>query len=103
MKLHTKLILGRDKNKQIFITELLDSIESYKENMLYEAIIETIVPLGPEPMQKHFEEIETDDPIEYVKTHCKFPIMEIDENRFGEKVITCGDGSGYVTRYIFSE
>ena len=74
-----------------------------RKNMLYEAIIETIVPLGPEPMQKHFEEIETDDPVEYVKTHCKFPIMEIDENRFGEKVITCGDGSGYVTRYIFSE
>ena len=71
--------------------------------MLYEAIIETIVPLGPEPMQKHFEEIETNDPVEYVKTHCKFPIMEIDENRCGEKVITCGDGSGYVTRYIFSE
>lgn len=31
----------RDKNKQIFITELLDCIDSYKDNMLYDDIANT--------------------------------------------------------------
>lgn len=34
-------ILGRNENKQIFICELLNNLEPYKENMLYEDITQT--------------------------------------------------------------
>ena len=70
--------------------------------MLYEVIVEEVLPLGPNPYQKHFEDIETDDPLAYVKSHCKYPIIETDTNQYGETVITCGDGQ-YTVKYTFSE
>lgn len=70
--------------------------------MLYEVIVEEVLPLGPNPYQKHFEDIETDNPLEYVKSHCKYPIIETDTNQYGETVITCGDGQ-YTVKYTFSE
>ena len=70
--------------------------------MWYEVIVETVEPLGPDPFKKRFEEVETDDPLAYVKSHCKYPIIEDDENQYGERVITCGDGK-FTAKYTFSE
>lgn len=70
--------------------------------MWYELIVEEVVPLGPEPYKKHFEEVNVDDPEEYVKSRCKMPIVEIDVNQYGEKVITCSDGK-WTSKFSFSE
>lgn len=70
----------------------------------YEVIIEEINPCGGEEYaRKEIIEVEAEDPESYVRQHAKFPIREISQQDDGSILIVCGNDSGYVTRYTFSE
>jgi len=70
----------------------------------YEVIIEEINPCGGEEYaRKEIIEVEAEDPESYVRQHAKFPIREISRQDDGSILIVCGNDSGYVTRYTFSE
>ena len=69
----------------------------------YELCIETMNPCGgKEYAQRDFREVETDDPVAYVKANAPLPVLEVSEAD-GSIVVTTGDGFGYITRYIFTE
>ena len=69
----------------------------------YELCIETMNPCGgKEYAQREFRDVETDDPVAYVKANAPLPILEVSEVD-GDIVITTGDGFGYITKYIFTE
>ncbi len=69
----------------------------------YELCIETMNPCGgKEYAQRDFKEVETDDPVAYVKANAPLPILEVAEVD-GDIVVTTGDGFGYITKYIFTE
>lgn len=71
---------------------------------IYDVLVESINPCGGERhSQKEFIEVETDDPVAYVKDNAQWDIMDVTENADGDCIITTGDGNGYITRYIFSE
>ena len=70
----------------------------------YEVLKESINPCGGEQYAaKEFMEIETDDPVAFVVSNTRFPIMDQGENSAGDLLITCGDGKGYIVRYTFTE
>lgn len=70
----------------------------------YEVIIEEINPCGGEEYaRKEIIEVEAEDPESYVRQYAKFPIREISRQDDGSILIVCGNDSGYVTRYTFSE
>ncbi len=69
----------------------------------YELCIETMNPCGgTEYAQREFRDVETDDPVAYVKANAPLPILEVSEVG-GDIVITTGDGHGYITKYTFTE
>ena len=68
----------------------------------YEVIKEYLNPCGGERYaQKEFFEVETDDPLEYVRGIAQFPLMESGVSEDGDPVIVTGDGKGYFVRYTF--
>ena len=69
----------------------------------YELCIETMNPCGgKEYAQRQFLDVETDDPVAYVKTNAPLPILDVAEVD-GSIVITTGDGHGYITKFTFTE
>lgn len=71
---------------------------------IYDVLMESINPCGGDRhSQKKFMEIETDDPVAYVKENGQWDIIDVTENKEGDQVITTGDGNGYIVRYVFSE
>jgi hypothetical protein len=70
----------------------------------YELIVEKRQPScgGKPPLLHDFSEIETDDPIAYVKAHTKNAEYEVDTGRDGSTIITTNEG-GIITRFIFTE
>ena len=50
-----------------------------------------------------FEEVETDDPVEYIRKEGRFPIMEVTRDANGDLLIITGDTKGYFIRYTFTE
>ncbi|MBQ8184381.1 MAG: hypothetical protein IJ036_01190 [Lachnospiraceae bacterium] len=70
----------------------------------YEVFVEDINPCGGSShAKKEMIEVEAESPEAYVKSHGRFPIMEITENSGGDTVIITGDGSGNFVKYTFSE
>ncbi|MDD7388736.1 MAG: hypothetical protein PUG60_03580 [Lachnospiraceae bacterium] len=71
---------------------------------IYDVLVESINPCGGDRhSEKKFIEVETDDPVAYVKENGQWDIIDVTENKDGDQVITTGDGNGYITKYIFSE
>ena len=69
----------------------------------YELCIETMNPCGgKEYAQRQFLDVETDDPVAYVKANAPLPILDVAEVD-GSTVITTGDGHGYITKFTFTE
>ncbi len=69
----------------------------------YELCIETMNPCGgKEYAQRQFLDVETDDPVAYVKANAPLPVLEVSEVG-GDIIVTTGDGHGYITKYIFTE
>lgn len=70
----------------------------------YEVYVEDGNPCGgSEYAQKTFLEIETDSPVDYVKAHGKYPILQTGESPDGDLVILTGNGKGYFTKYVFTK
>jgi hypothetical protein len=70
----------------------------------YELVTEYINPCGgAEYAIREVWEIETDDPVEYVRKEGRFPIKEITTDKNGDLLIITGDTTGYFIRYTFSE
>lgn len=71
---------------------------------IYDLLVESINPCGGDRhSEKKFIEVETDDPVAYVKENGQWDIIDVTENKDGDQVITTGDGNGYITKYVFSE
>lgn len=71
---------------------------------IYDVLVETSNPCGgAKHSEKKFIEVETEDPIAYVKENAQWPILDSTETADGDLVIVTGDGNGYMTRYVFSE
>lgn len=71
---------------------------------IYDVLIETINPCGgSKHSEKKFIEVETDDPVAYVKANGQWDIIDTTETPEGDCIITTGDGNGYIVKYIFSE
>lgn len=70
----------------------------------YEVATEYINPCGgSEYAIRDILEVETDDPVEYVRKEGRFPIMEVTTDKNGDLLVITGDGKGYFIRYTFSE
>ena len=70
----------------------------------YEVATEYINPCGgAEYAIRDILEVETDDPVEYVRKEGRFPIMEVTTDKNGDLLVITGDGKGYFIRYTFSE
>ena len=70
----------------------------------YEVMVEDINPCGgPDRPRKEFIDVSCDDPVEWVKTHGRYPITECNETSDGDLVILTGDLFGLAMRYTFSE
>ena len=70
----------------------------------YEVATEYINPCGGnEYAIRDILEVETDDPVEYVRKEGRFPIMEVTTDKNGDLLVITGDGKGYFIRYTFSE
>lgn len=71
--------------------------------MEYEVAVEEMTPCGG---SKHairsFMEVETDDPVGFVRENGRFPILEVGQNADGDTVVTTGDEKGYRIRYVFT-
>ncbi len=69
----------------------------------YELCIEAMTPCGgSKHARREILDVETDDPVAYVKTHAMYPILDVADA--GDLiVITTGDGHGYLTRYTFTK
>ena len=71
--------------------------------MEYELLIEAINPCGGSAhATRAILEVETDDPVGYVRENAVFPIMDETTLDSGEVIVTTGDGKGYITRYTFT-
>lgn len=68
----------------------------------YEVLRQDINPCGGarNAITKLFD-VETDDPVAYVRENGPFPITDTGRNEDGDLVITTADGKGNVVRYIF--
>ncbi|MBQ0134007.1 MAG: hypothetical protein KBS46_02565 [Clostridiales bacterium] len=70
----------------------------------YEVMVEDINPCGgADRPRTEFIDVRCDDPVEWVRAHCRFPVREANENSDGDLVITAGDSFGLAARYTFSE
>ena len=70
----------------------------------YEVCSEYINPCGgAEYAIREIFEVETDDPVEYVRKEGRFPIKEVTTDANGDLLIITGDTTGYFIRYTFSE
>lgn len=70
----------------------------------YEVCTEYINPCGgSEYAIREIFEVETDDPVEYVRNEGRFPIKEIAKDHNGDLLIITGDTTGYFIRYTFTE
>jgi len=58
---------------------------------------------GAEYAIREIFEVETDDPVEYVRKEGRFPIKEVTKDANGDLLIITGDTTGYFIRYTFSE
>ena len=69
----------------------------------YEVATEYINPCGGnEYAIRDILEVETDDPVEYVRKEGRFPIMEVTADKNGDLLIITGDGKGNFVRYTFT-
>lgn len=69
----------------------------------YEVIIEEINPCGGETYaRKEIIEVEAESPESYVRSHARFPILEITQQSDGSVLIIAGNDAGYFTRYTFN-
>lgn len=70
----------------------------------YEICIESMTPCGGSHHAiREIIEAECESPEAYVRENGRFPIMDTSENADGDRVITTGDGKGYIVRYTFTE
>lgn len=70
----------------------------------YEVCTEYINPCGgSEYAIREIFEVETDDPVEYVRKEGRFPIKEVTTDQNGDLLIITGDTTGYFIRYTFTE
>ena len=70
----------------------------------YEVCREYINPCGgAEYAIREIFEVETDDPVEYVRKEGRFPIKEVTTDENGDLLIITGDTTGYFIRYTFTE
>lgn len=70
----------------------------------YEVCTEYINPCGgAEYAIREIFEVETDDPVEYVRKEGRFPIKEVTRDENGDLLIITGDTVGYFIRYTFTE
>ena len=70
----------------------------------YEVMVEDINPCGgPDRPRKEFIDVRCDDPVAWVRAHCRYPITEANDTSDGDLVITTGDSFGLAMRYTFSE
>ena len=70
----------------------------------YEVCTEYINPCGgSEYAIREIFEVETDDPVEYVRKEGRFPIKEVTTDKNGDLLIITGDTTGYFIRYTFTE
>ena len=70
----------------------------------YEVCSEYINPCGgTEYAIREIFEVQTDDPVDYVRKEGRFPIIEVTEDKNGDLLIITGDAKGYRIRYTFSE
>ena len=70
----------------------------------YEVCSEYINPCGgAEYAIREIFEVETDDPVEYVRKEGRFPIQEVTTDKNGDLLIITGDAVGYSIRYTFSK
>ena len=69
----------------------------------YEVLIEDINPCGGENhARKSFIEVETDDPIAWVRENGQHPITGTANNEDGDLVIITDNGHGYIIKYTFT-
>ena len=69
----------------------------------YEVCTEYINPCGgSEYAIREIFEVETDDPVEYVRKEGRFPIKEVTTDQNGDLLIITGDTTGYFIRYTFT-
>lgn len=70
----------------------------------YDVLIESMNPCGgAKHSERKFIEVETDDPVAYVRENGQWDIIDTTETSDGDCVITTGDGNGYIVKYVFSE
>ena len=70
----------------------------------YEVATEYINPCGgSEYAIRDILEVETDDPVAYVRKEGRFPILEVTTDKNGDLLVITGDGKGYFLRYTFTE
>ena len=70
----------------------------------FEVATEYINPCGgSEYAIREIFEIETDDPVEYVRKESRFPIMEVTTDAKGDLLVITGDSKGYFLKYYFTE
>lgn len=70
----------------------------------YEVCTEYINPCGgAEYAIREIFEVETDDPVEYVRREGRFPIKEVTTDKNGDLLIITGDAVGYFIRYTFTK
>lgn len=58
-------------------------------------------PCSGRPVIHDFSEIETNDPVDYVKKHTKNAMIEIDSS--GEAIVIMAEEGEYRTKFVFSE
>ena len=70
----------------------------------YEVLVETINPCGgSKHCLKEFMDVETGDPIAWVKANGRFAIIDTVTNADGDLKIITGDEAGNFINYTFSE
>ena len=70
----------------------------------YEALVESINPCGgSKHCIKEFIEVETNDPVAWVKANGRFPVQDTVHNADGDLVLVTGDEAGNIVRYTFTE
>ena len=70
----------------------------------YEVLVETINPCGGAKHSiKEFMDVETGDPMAWVKTNGRFPVRDTVTTPAGELKIITGDVAGNIVTYTFSE
>ncbi|MCF0120159.1 MAG: hypothetical protein HUJ65_00855 [Oscillospiraceae bacterium] len=69
----------------------------------YEVLIERINPCGGDTHPKReMIDVETDDPVAYVRANSPFEITDVTEGANGETIVTTVNG-GYMAKYYFSK